>query len=265
MNDPPLSTDMPMLLAADEPQAVDVLRAQGRSPFFLICDHASARLPRSLGSLGLPPQALQRHIAWDIGAAGVARALSEMLDATLIEQCYSRLAIDCNRPLTSAESIPVLSEDTAIAGNAALGACDAARRAQEIFMPYHERIAATLDRRQQRGQPSLLVAVHSFTPVYLGVARPWHIGLLYHRDPRVARRLLEVLRADAELVVGDNEPYAVGDDTDYSLPVHGEKRSLPHVGIEIRQDLIADAAGQRQWAQRLAQAFRSIVIPLAST
>ena len=245
-------TELP-LLAADEPAPVTVRRAEGTSPFLLVADHASNAMPRALGRLGVTAADLERHIAWDIGIAGVGAMLSEALDATLIEQNYSRLVIDCNRPPQSPSSTPEVSESTAIPGNVNLSDAAKAERARAIFWPYHERITAELDRRQRVGLPAALIALHSFTPVFKGAARPWHAALLYHRDPRLARRLSALLKEDKALIVGDNEPYAVSDATDYTIPVHGERRGLPHALIEIRQDLIAEQQGQRNWAQRLAR------------
>ncbi|MHB1207711.1 MAG: N-formylglutamate amidohydrolase [Rhodospirillaceae bacterium] len=243
------------LLTEGEPPAVVTLRENGRSPFFLACDHAGNRLPRKLGDLGLPPAELQRHIAWDIGAAGVTRFMSERLDAFAILQTYSRLVIDCNRSPAVASSIVDLSEYTAIPGNRDLSQGAREMRVNEIFHPYHNRIHAELDRRERDGIPTALIAVHSFTPVFKGNARPWQAGLLYNRDHRLAKPLMEVLSKDGDLVVGDNEPYAVSDESDYTIPVHGERRGLPHIEFEVRQDLIADEAGQRQWAERLADAL----------
>ncbi len=240
------------LLAADEPAAVDVERAAGGSPFFIICDHAGARIPRALGTLGLQAADLGRHIAWDIGAAGVARRLSALVDACAVLQTYSRLVIDCNRPPGAPGSIVAQSEATRVPGNETIDAADRERREREVFHPYHDRIRALLDARRDAGRPTLLVSVHSFTPVYLGRSRPWHAGILYNRDARLARAMLAQLRADPELVVGDNEPYAVSDFGDYAIPEYGEKRRLPHVEIEIRQDLIDGAGGQEAWARRLA-------------
>jgi predicted N-formylglutamate amidohydrolase len=131
-------------------------------------------------------------------------------------------------------------------------------RRQQFFDPYHRRIDEVIDARLHAGLPTVLVALHSFTPVYAGIARPWHIGTLYHRDTRLPPLLLKHLRSEADLVVGDNEPYAVSDETDYTIPVHGEMRGLMNTGIEIRQDLIADQAGQRQWADRLARILAEI-------
>lgn len=245
----------PALLASDEPPACRLEREDGASPFLFTCDHASASVPRRLNDLGLSGHDLQRHIAWDIGAAAVALRLSALLDACLILQNWSRLVIDCNRPPGSPQSIVSVSEATQIPGNAAVSSAERLAREQEIFWPYHHRITSALDRRLALSRPTVLVALHSFTPSYLGSARPWHAGLLYGRDSRLAQTLLPTLRADPQLVVGDNEPYAVSDSTDYTIPVYGEQRGLLHVGIELRQDLITDEAGQQQWAQRLAHAL----------
>ena len=169
----------------------------------------------------------------------VSRRLAEALDATLIEQTYSRLVIDCNRAPGRKTSIPEISEATPVPGNIGLSERDKAQRVREIFQPYHDAIAGELERRQQAGRPVALIAMHSFTPVFHAVARPWHVGMLYNRDARFARPLLALLKREPDLVVGDKEPYGVSDETDYTIPVHGERRGLPHIGIEIRQDLIA--------------------------
>ena len=240
------------LLAADEPPPFAIDNAAGTSPFFFTCDHAGRRIPRALGDLGVTAEERERHIAWDIGAAGVMAHLAARLDAFAIAQTYSRLVVDCNRPLESPTLIPLRSERTDIPGNADLSAAQRQQRLDEIFAPYHARIAAELDARRAAGRPTILVTVHSFTPVYLGVARPWHCGMLYHRDARLAHALLRLIRAEGEWVVGDNEPYSVSDTSDYAIPVYGEGRGLAHVELEIRQDLIADAAGQVQWAERVA-------------
>jgi len=211
-----------------------------------------------LGDLGLPASELTRHIAWDIGIAGVTEALSDHLGAHLIAQRYSRLVIDCNRPPCAASSIPRISEATTIPGNEGLAREAAELRRRQFFDPYHRRIDEAIDARLHAGLPTVLVALHSFTPVYAGIARPWHIGTLYHRDTRLPPLLLKHLRSEADLVVGDNEPYAVSDETDYTIPVHGEMRGLMNTGIEIRQDLINDQAGQHQWADRLARILAEI-------
>jgi predicted N-formylglutamate amidohydrolase len=242
-----------MLLAPDEVSPTDVQGADGRSAFFIICDHAGRRIPRSLGALGLSEDQLARHIAWDIGAAGVAQRLGAALGAPAILQRYSRLVIDCNRPLAAPDSIVVQSERTRIPGNETIGPGDREERARAIFHPYHDEIRRALDQREAAGVPTVLVAMHSFTPVFLDVARSWHAGVLYNRDARLAKPLLEALRAEGDLVVGDNEPYAASEATDYSIVHHAERRGLPYVELEIRQDLIADGQGQQAWAERLAR------------
>jgi predicted N-formylglutamate amidohydrolase len=254
--------NVPRLLDPEDVPPIFEQNARGRSPFLFTCDHYGRIIPRKLGDLGLPPDELTRHIAWDIGIAGVAESLSNHLDAHLIGQRYSRLVIDCNRPLLAAGSIPRLSEATMIPGNEALTREAATDRRREIFDPYHRRISAIIDQRLSEARPTILVALHSFTPVYAGVKRPWHIGTLYHRDATLPPLLLKALRAEPDLVVGDNEPYAVSDDTDYTIPVHGEARSLINTGIEIRQDLIGDPAGQAQWAERLARLLGEIEVVL---
>jgi predicted N-formylglutamate amidohydrolase len=194
-----------------------------------------------------------RHIAWDIGIAAVGRRLSRLLDAAVILQTYSRLVIDCNRDPNVPSSIPEISETTEIPGNRGLGKEARAARVEAIFRPYHNTIAAALDRRAAETRESVLVALHSFTPEFKGVSRPWQVAVLFNHDRRLAHSLAELLRAEGNLFVGENEPYAVSDLTDYTVPVHGERRGLPHVEIEIRQDLIADSAGQKEWAERLAR------------
>jgi predicted N-formylglutamate amidohydrolase len=250
------------LLEGDDVPPVFEDNAGGRSPFLLTCDHYGRSIPRILGDLGLPAGELTRHIAWDPGIAGVADALSKHLDAHLIAQRYSRLVIDCNRPPQAASSIPRISDATTIPGNEGLAREAAERRRRQIFDPYHRRIAEAIDRRLRDNIPTLLVSLHSFTPVYAGIARPWHIGTLYHRDTRLPPLLLKLLRGEPDLVVGDNEPYAVSDETDYTIPVHGEARGLMNTGIEIRQDLIADQAGEREWADRLARILDEIEMML---
>ena len=241
------------LLGADDPAPFTVHRAHGDSPFVLIADHAGQRIPVRLGDLGLTQAELDRHIGWDIGIAGLAERLSEKLDAFAILQSYSRLVIDCNRPLEAPGSIVAISDGTPVPGNEGLDDDAKTARALEIFAPYHARITQELDRRSERSPAPVLISLHSFTPVFAGFVRPWHAGVLYHRDARLAHALRDALRAEPGLVVGDNEPYAVSDTSDFAVPVHGEQRGLLHVELEVRQDLIADAAGQEEWAERLAR------------
>jgi predicted N-formylglutamate amidohydrolase len=241
------------LLEPDEPDPVTFDNEAGRSVFFLTCDHAGRAIPRRLEGLGLPEHETRRHIAWDIGIGVVGRQLSRLLDAAVVRQTYSRLVIDCNRDPKAPSSIPEISETTEIPGNRSLTEAERAARINAIFRPYHNTIAAALDRRAAAGRASVLVALHSFTPVFRGVARPWHAAVLYNRDARIARSLFELLQAEDGLAVGNNEPYRLTDLTDYTVPVHGERRGLPYVEIEIRQDQIGEPAGQAAWAERLAR------------
>ena len=252
--------DTSLLLGPADVPPVGEYNDSGRSPFLLTCDHYGRLIPAVLGDLGLPESELKRHIGWDIGIAAVAEMLSKHLDAHLIVQRYSRLVIDCNRPPGVASSIPLISEATTIPGNEGITREAADLRRAQIFDPYHRRIDAIIDQRRHRGMPTILVSLHSFTPVYAGIARPWHIGTLYQRDKILPPLLLQLLRAEPDLVVGDNEPYAVSDETDYTIPVHAEARGLMNTGIEIRQDLISDQAGEKAWADRLARIFGEIEV-----
>ncbi len=237
-----------MLTASDVPVWL-VERAGGSSPYVLACDHAGRVIPQKLAGLQLGEHALSTHVAWDLGVAALGRRLSARLDACVVLNNYSRLVIDANRPPGAADSIPTLSERTRIAANDALSAGAVRARVEEVFRPYHQRIDDALEARRDR--PSALVALHSFTPVYLDEPRPWHVGVLYGRDPRLGRLVLEALRRDPALVVGDNQPYAVSDATDYTIVAHGEQRRIPHVELEVRQDLLATDTGVAAWADRL--------------
>jgi len=244
---------MTSLLAPDEPAAPITLRPDGASPFLLVADHAGRRIPRKLGDLGVSESELRRHIAWDVGIEPVVRFMADELDAHAIMQPYSRLVIDCNRPFAAESSIAKISENTPVPGNVKLTDEDIAARQREIFAPYHDAITRELDRRAREDRPAFLVAMHSFTPVYKGVQRPWHAGVLYNRDSRFAAFVLRLLREEDDLVVGDQEPYKVSDDHDHTIPVHGEQRGLPHVAIEIRHDLIENETDQRAWAKRMCR------------
>jgi predicted N-formylglutamate amidohydrolase len=255
-----MSDDPTRLIGEGDPAPVRVLRPTGASEFFLTADHAGRAIPRHLGDLGLPESELRRHIAWDIGIAGVTELLAQTLDATAVLQVYSRLVIDCNRHPGWASSIPGVSELTEIPGNQAVCPAEREARRREIFLPYHQRIAELLDRRKAAGRRTVLIAMHSFTPVFKGETRRVDVGILYNRDARLAHILLDLLRAEGDLAVGDNAPYAITDASDYTVPEHGERGGVPHVEIEIRQDLIGEAAGQAAWAARLAG-----LLPVADT
>ncbi len=244
------------LLAADEPPPVLEIGRERRSRFLIAVDHASRRIPRRLGSLGLPTAELERHTAWDIGALDVARRVAAALDAPLVASNYSRLVIDCNRDPRVASSIPAMAESVEVPGNLALSDEEIAARRSEIFQPYHGRLRELLDERQRAGRPTILVSQHSMTEVFKGVRRTMHAAVLYNRDHRFAGLVLAMLRHEPGLTIAENEPYFVSDETDYTIPQHGEARGVPHVEIEIRQDLICDEAGQSEWATRIARALR---------
>jgi predicted N-formylglutamate amidohydrolase len=240
------------LLYPDEPACVTTTHAHATSRILLTCDHAGNLVPRALDNLGVTEAELARHIGWDIGAAGVTEALADLLDATAILQTYSRLVIDCNRRPGHPTSVAPVSDGTHVPGNQGAPPAWLAARIDEIFNPYHAAIATEIDARLARGAPPAVIAVHSFTPIMAGEARIWQAGVLHNHDPRLALALLALLRAEG-LTVGDNEPYALSDDSDYTIPVHAERRGLLNLELEIRQDLIATQEGQRHWAALLAR------------
>ena len=248
------------LLDLDDPAPVACTNARGGSPFLLTGDHAGRLVPRRLGNLGLVEDDLARHIAWDIGIDELGKALAERLDAAFIAQRYSRLVIDCNRDPASPEAIPTDVDGTQVPGNSAL--IEAARRARidSIHEPYHRAIAGEIAARLERGQETIFVALHSFTPALGGVRRPWDVGVLHGGGSAAfALRLLETLGRDHTLTVGNNEPYRL-DATDHSVPRHAFTAALPYAEIEIRQDLLAKAAGPESWADLLATALASASI-----
>jgi predicted N-formylglutamate amidohydrolase len=238
-----------------DPAAVSVVNEDGGAGLVLVCEHASNHIPARFAALGLAAADLQRHIAWDIGAAALSRRLSALLDAPLFLSGYSRLLIDCNRPPGAPSSIPPRSEATDIPGNQELTAAEVAERQALFFAPFQDRITRFLDARG----PVAVLGIHSFTPVFHGIARPWQAGVLYGEAVGFGRALIDGLRADPALSVGDNEPYRIDIAEDYTVPVHGDARGNPAALIEVRQDLLADAAGIEAWARRLAPILRAAV------
>jgi predicted N-formylglutamate amidohydrolase len=225
----------------------------------IACDHASHAVPAALAWLGLTPASLTAHIGWDIGAGAVARLLAQRLDAPAILAGYSRLVIDCNRDVADPASIPEASDGIAVPGNRALLPAAREARREAIFAPYHAAIAAWIETRLARDEVPALVSIHSFTPVMAGTARPWHVGILWDEDPRIPVPLMAALRSDPALVVGDNEPYSARVPAGYTVRHHAVARALPHVAVEVRQDLIAADAGAGEWARRLAEALAPIL------
>lgn len=235
---------------------VIVVNETGKSPFVLLCEHASRIIPRGYDSLGLPLAELDRHIAWDLGAAEVATRVACLLDAPLFLAGYSRLLIDLNRPPGSRTSIPEISEATPIPGNAGLSEAERLRRHELWFAPFHDRVAAHLDAR--RGHKTAVVGIHSFTPVYAGIARPWHGGILFDRAKLFGSRLTAALAGQCGDLVAENQPYQIDLEHDYTVPVHGDGRGLPAALVEIRQDLVSNVFGIEQWSRWVAAALQSV-------
>lgn len=249
------------LLQPGDPPAFRVVNPDGTAPLLLVCDHASDAVPRRLGTLGIGVREQRAHIAYDIGAAEVGELMATRFDCTLMLSGYSRLVIDCNRRLDDPTSIPPVSDAVPIPANQDLSDADRRARADALFAPYHAAIDAKLDALVARGAPPCFVAVHSFTPIFAGFRRPWHIGALWNRDDRIATPLIAHLER-AGLCVGDNQPYSGQDGHGYSLHAHAEARGLPHLTLEIRQDLINHPHGIAVWARILADAFAPIVAEL---
>ncbi|KQM19778.1 N-formylglutamate amidohydrolase [Novosphingobium sp. Leaf2] len=246
-----------MVLGPDDPIPVGVLNAEGTSPFLLIGDHAGWAIPKTLGDLGLGAVDRERHIALDIGVLGLGQALSAALDAPFVHQAYSRLVVDCNRNPGHADAVPAISDGTAIPGNHGLETAARQARIAAIHRPYHAALADVLDARQAAGRPTILLSLHSFTPVMAGIPRPWHVGILHWAGQNAfALALRDALATDPSITVGDNVPYAM-DETDYTVPLHAFPRGLPYAEIEVRQDLIPMRDDQSSWAARLRAAAQS--------
>jgi predicted N-formylglutamate amidohydrolase len=235
-----------------------ILRLQGASRSVFLCDHASNSVPDELQDLGLPAAELRRHIALDIGAAGVTEALSESFDAPAILSPVSRLVIDCNRHLDASDLVPEVSDGTIIPGNLKLTEAARADRIERWFEPYHQAVESVLVEREARGMQSIAVSVHSMTPSLAGKPRVCQIALSSYVDRSLADPVLEALRRPGDVVVGDNEPYDLDPEVDYSIPFHALRRGLPHIQVEFRQDEVAEAASQRGWALRFARALAEV-------
>ncbi|MFC3135596.1 N-formylglutamate amidohydrolase [Microbaculum marinum] len=225
--------------------------------WLILCDHASNALPAEYGDLGLPPEEFERHIAYDIGAAAVTRRLARQLGAPAVMSRFSRLLIDPNRGADDPTLLMRLSDGAVVPGNARADEAEKARRLQRYHEPYHGAVEAAIDTAIAAGHPPALVSIHSFTPLWRGIRRPWEIGMLWDTDPRLAVPMIEMFRADPLLTVGDNEPYSgrLKGDTMYR---HGTLRGLAHSLVELRQDLIADEPGQAEWAGRLADVLGAL-------
>jgi len=225
----------------------------------IVCDHASNRIPRSLDNLGLAEHHLHDHIAWDIGAGAVARRLNEWLGGSAVLAVYSRLVVDLNRSLQHDQAFPPISDGILVPGNLGLSPEAKSRRARSLFDPYHQAIDEIITTKCTAESYPVFIGVHSFAPRLHGIERPWHIGVLWDKDPRLPLPILRALRAHADIVVADNEPYSGRHPADYTIDTHAEPAGLAHIGMEIRQDLIRDEAGQERWATRIAEALRGVL------
>jgi len=248
------------LLAPDEPPAADVHREHGTAPVLFVADHASKRIPRALANLGLTQEQLDTHIGWDIGTDIVAQELSRLFDARLVMANYSRLVVDLNRSLTDLTVMAEVSDGIPVPGNGDLSEEARQERVHALYVPYRQIIDAQLQALRDRGIIPALIAIHSFTPVMAGRRRPWQIGVLWDKDPRIPLPFMEALRDHpADLTVGDNEPYSGRHPADYTIDHHAEAAGLPHVSIEIRQDLTATPQQARHWAHVLYQCLQPIL------
>ncbi len=250
----PIANAERCFLTADEPPAFTVLNGDVEKPCLLICDHASRRFPAAAGTLGLDPGTLRCHLAWDIGAGAVTERLAERLGVTAVVANYSRLVVDLNRDLMDPNAFLEFSDGVVVHGNRGLTDNDKARRAADIYYPYHRAVDAELRRLSSPSPGPAFVAIHSFTPVFNGKTRPWEIGVLWDADRPTADVFINGFR-EAGFNVGDNEPYSGKAPMDYTIDHHAEAAGVPHVGIEIRQDLIDHDAG----VQRLVDVLAKIV------
>jgi len=225
----------------------------------ILCDHASRQIPAELNDLGLQSDELSRHIAWDIGAAGVAEALSEIFEAPAVLSPVSRLVIDCNRHLDAADLIPERSDGTVVSGNLNLSESDRALRVERWFQPYHAAVESILVERSARGVASIVLSIHSMTDNLAGSRRPWQIAFSSHEDRSLVQPVIDILRQSRDIEVGDNQPYSMEPAVDYSIPFHALRRNLPYLQVEFRQDEVQDAQAQVRWAHRFGSALAQVL------
>jgi predicted N-formylglutamate amidohydrolase len=257
-NFPETGSSYPLIGPGDPPPYM-TYNDHGQAPVLLVADHASPFFPAAMNQLGLADWVLERHVAWDIGSDQLTRYLADALDAQAVLAGFSRLIVDPNRKLDDPTAFVQVSDGIAIPGNLDLDEEQKALRVQSFFQPYHGAIAARLERFRSRGLVPAFISVHTCTPVFDRVVRPWHVGVMWDRDPRIAVPLMEHLRGMEGVCIGDNEPYSGRHPHDFTIDFHAEPAGLPHVGIEVRQDLVTDDRGATKWAEILAQALRPIL------
>lgn len=239
-------------------EAPEIVAGPAGSRLLLLCDHASRAIPAEYGGLGLSPEQLRRHIAYDIGARELTLQLAARLGAHAVLSRFSRLLIDPNRGLDDPTLIMRISDGDVVPGNRGVEETERRRRIERFHAPYHQAIGAMIGQVEAMGHAPFLVSVHSFTPVWRGWPRPWHVGVLWNDDAATARAMIRGFLSQGDLVVGDNEPYRGGLEGD-TLHTHGTMRKLPHALIEVRQDLIAAKTGVDEWAERVAKVIEPIM------
>lgn len=247
------------LIGPEDPPPYQVLNPAAGGSVVLTADHAGNAVPAALDRLGVDDQVLHRHVGWDIGIHDVTSRVATALDAVAVAGCYSRLVVDLNRDPGDPSAMPALSDGTRVPGNENLSLSAREARLAAIFRPYHEQVETVVEARLAAGTVPALVSLHSFTPVFAGHERPWHVGVLWAHDARIAGPLLERFRAQGDLVVGDNEPYSMRDPHGYTVETHAIPRGLPYVLIEIRQDLIDTPRGAAEWSDRVTNALTPIL------
>lgn len=239
------------LLTPEDPPPFTLLAPESSRPLLFVCDHAGQQVPRAL-DLGVDNEVLAQHVGWDIGAAAVTRFLADTFQASAVLATYSRLVIDLNRAPGDPSAFPAEADGHLIPGNVALGEAEQEARRDALFWPYHFAVAERLAHLWRGGRAPVLVCVHTFTPVFQGITRPWHIGLLYNHDRRLTDAVGRPLQENnPDIIVGDNQPYS-GKEVGYTANVHAEPAGLAHLGVEIRQDLVATPAGVATWGRLFA-------------
>ncbi|MDH3634537.1 MAG: N-formylglutamate amidohydrolase [Gammaproteobacteria bacterium] len=248
------------MIGPDDPPPYTVINDQGKAKVLLTGDHVSNVMPKMLDSLGLDKSELQQHIAYDIGTRKLINHLSEHLDAPAVLAGYSRLVVDLNRSLEDPSVMPETSDDRVIPGNQSMSEAHRNERIHCFYTPYRKAIDSELHRFREQGVVPAFISIHSFTPQMAGFVRPWHAGILWDKDPRIPVPLMANLRAHPEgFNIGDNEPYSGKHPADYTIDHHAEAAGLPHVSIEIRQDLVDTEEGAERWATILDDALRGIL------
>jgi predicted N-formylglutamate amidohydrolase len=247
------------LIGPGDPPPYMSYNEHGSAPVLLVADHASPFFPASLNQLGLADWVLEEHVAWDIGVDELARCLADELDAPLVLAGFSRLIVDPNRRPEDPGAIPQISDGIAIPGNLGLDPAQRTQRFRSFFEPYHDAIERRLEAFLQNGVTPAMIAVHTCTPVFDRVVRPWHVGIMWDKDPRIPQAVMAHFDKNDEVCIGDNEPYSGRHPHDYTIDHHAESRGIPHLGFEVRQDLVAEADGARKWAAILAASLKDIL------